>query len=187
MSADEHVSYVPNGRGGRFVRYSYARPSSTSNRFVELGRFFYNLTRGIFQLMHVLHYSLTTFNNMISSLPFCIRYIVQLILTICFPFYSLYQGYILLINRIHRIAYPFYRVITLVTRLFTFFVTLPIRILTYVFTQTQVFLQNLLKFSIVVAIIIGLIALFLEENQLNYIKSYVQNTTDSIFKQSSIV
>jgi hypothetical protein len=170
----------------RFVRYSYARPTS-SNRFVELGRFFYNFIRAIFQFFNLLHYSIATFNNMLSSLPFFIRYIVHAILAFCFPFYSAYQGFMMLINRIHRITYPIYRALTLFTRLFTFCITMPLRIITFVATKTQVLLKNLLVFSIIAAIIIGLIALFLDENQFNYIKSYVRNTTDVILKQSSMV
>ena len=37
------------------------------------------------------------------------------------------------------------------------------------------------------AIIIGILVVFLNENQLNYIKSYVTNTTDLILKQASMV
>jgi hypothetical protein len=170
----------------RFVRYSYARPTS-SNRFVELGRFFYNLIRGIFQIFNLLHYSIATFNNMLSSLPFFIRYIVHAVLAFCFPFYSAYQGFMMLISRIHRITYPIYRVMTLLTNLFTFFITLPLRIITFVTTQAQILLRNLLIISIITAIIIGLIVLFLDETQFNYIKSYVRNTTDVILKQSSII
>jgi hypothetical protein len=124
---------------------------------------------------------------MISSLPFFIRYFVHAILAFCLPFYSVYQGSMLLMNRIYRITYPFYRVITLLARLFTFIITLPLRIITYVTTQTQLLLINILKFLIVVGIIIGLILLFMDEHQLDYVKAYVRNTTDLILKQASMV
>ncbi|UJR35811.1 hypothetical protein I4U23_028559 [Adineta vaga] len=181
----EHLSYIPNGRGG-FVRYSYAR-SSSSNRFAEIGRFFYNLIRGIFQFFNLLHYSIATFNNMLSSLPFCIRYLVQIILAFCFPFYSVYQGISLFINRIYGITYPIIRVVTLISRLFTFFIALPLRIITFVYTQLQDLFKNLLKFTIVVAFIIGIVALLLDEQQLNLIKSYARNVTNVLLKHSSTV
>jgi len=149
--------------------------------------FFYNLIRGILQLFNLLHYAITTFNNMLSSLPYCIRYIVQIILAFFFPFYAGYQGYLMLIDRIHRITYPIYRGITLLTRLFTFFITIPLRIITFIITQTQVLLRNLLIILIFVGIIIGLILLFADEQQLNYMKSYIRNTTDLILKHSSMV
>ncbi|CAF0805646.1 unnamed protein product [Rotaria sordida] len=183
--SEPHISYVPN-QSGRFIRYPYAQRTS-SNRFVELGRFFYNLIRAILQLFHLVHYSIATFNNMLSSLPFCIRYMVHLLFSICFPFYTIYQSSMLLINRIHRIAYPIYRAITLFTRLLNFFVTLPLRIITFLTTQIHVLLRNLLILLIFAAIIIGLIVLFSDDNQLNYIKSYTRNTTDWILKQSSMI
>ncbi|CAF0754766.1 unnamed protein product [Rotaria sp. Silwood1] len=124
---------------------------------------------------------------MLSSLPFCIRYMIHLIFTICFPFYTIYQTSILLINRIHRITYPIYRAMTLVTRLFTFFVTLPMRIITFFTTQIPVLLRNLLILLILAAITIGFIVLFSDGNQFNYIKSYIRNTTDWILKQSSMI
>jgi hypothetical protein len=93
----------------------------------------------------------------------------------------------LLMNRIYRITYPFYRVITLLARLFTFIITLPLRIITYVTTQTQLLLINILKFLIIIGIIIGLILLFMDEHQLDYVKAYVRNTTDLILKQASMV
>lgn len=170
----------------RFVRYSNARPTS-SNRFFALGQAFYNLFRAIIQFFNLLHYSIATFNNMLASLPFCIRYIVQAILTFCFPFYSLYQGIMLFINRIHGITYPIYRAITLFTHLFTFFITLPIRIITFLITQTQILLRNLLIILIIAGIIIGLIVLFSDEQQLDYMKSYLRNTTDVLLKYTSMV
>jgi hypothetical protein len=170
----------------RFVRYPYARPTS-SNRFVELGRFFYNLISGIFQFFNLIHYSIATFNNMLSSLPFFLRSIVHGILAFCVPFYSVYQAGAMLINRIHGITYPIYRVITLFIRLFTFFITLPIRIITYVTTQTQVLLKNLLIILIFASIIIGLIVLFSNDQQSNYIKSYLRNTTNVLLKYTSMV
>ena len=139
------------------------------------------------QLFNVLQSSLTTFNNTISSLPFFIRYFVHAILAFCLPFYSVYHGITMVINRIYRISYPFYRLITLIARLLTFFITLPLRIITYVTTQTQALLINLIKLLIIMAIIIGILVVFLNENQLNYIKSYVTNTTDLILKQASMV
>jgi uncharacterized membrane protein HdeD (DUF308 family) len=124
---------------------------------------------------------------MLSSLPYCIQYIIHGILAFCVPFYSVYRGSMMLMNRIYRITYPFYRAITLIARLFTWFITLPIRIVTYVTTQTQVLLINLIKFLIIVSIIIGLVVLLMDEEQLNYVKSYVRNATDLILKQASMV
>ncbi|CAF2391425.1 unnamed protein product [Rotaria sp. Silwood2] len=170
----------------RFVRYSYA-PRTSSNRFAELGRFLYNLISGIFQLFNLLHYSIATFNNMLSSLPFCVRYMIHLLFTLCFPFYTIYQSSILLINRIHRITYPIYRAVALLTHLFTFFITLPMRIITFLTTQMHILLRNLLILLIFAAIIIGLIVLFSDDNQFNYIKSHIRNTTDWILKQSSMI
>jgi steroid 5-alpha reductase family enzyme len=93
----------------------------------------------------------------------------------------------MLVNRIHRITYPIYRGITLVARLFAFFITLPIRIITFVTTQTQVLLKNLLILLIIISIIIGLIVLFSDEQQSNYMKSYIQNKTNVLLKYSSMV
>jgi steroid 5-alpha reductase family enzyme len=122
-----------------------------------------------------------------ASLPFCIRYIVHAILAFCFPFYSIYQGWLMLISRIHRITYPIYRAVTLLTRLFTFFITLPVRIITFAITKTQTLLKSLLILAIIAGIIVGIITLFLDEHQLDYFKSYVRNTTDVILKHSSII
>ncbi|CAF4108657.1 unnamed protein product [Rotaria socialis] len=163
--SDEYVSYVPNNNG-RFVRYSHTRPSPSSNPLIELG---------------------PTCNNIMSSLPFFIRYIVHGVLAICFPFYSIYQGYIVLINRIHQITYPIYRAITLVSRIFTFFVQLPLKIITFCITETRTLLRNLLILLIFVGIIFALALILLNNNQLDYIKSYVQNTTDFILKKSSMI
>jgi hypothetical protein len=124
---------------------------------------------------------------MLSSLPFCLRYIVHAICAFCFPFYSIYQGYVVIINRIHRITYPIYRGTTLFARLVTFFITLPIRIIRFITTETQVLLKNLLIILIITSIIIGLIVLFSDEQQLNYMKSYIRNTTDLLLKYSSMV
>jgi hypothetical protein len=124
---------------------------------------------------------------MLSSLPFFIQSIIHGILAFSIPFYSVYQGCIMLINRIHRITYPIYRGITLFTQLFTFFITLPMRIITFTVTQTRVLLKNLLIILIIGGIIIGLIVLFSDEQQLNYMKLYLRNTTDVLLKYSSMV
>ncbi|CAF2146512.1 unnamed protein product [Rotaria magnacalcarata] len=184
--SDEYISYVPNNNG-RFVRYSYTRPSPSSNGLVELGRMLLNLTRVIFQLLNVLHSVMATFNNIMSSLPFFLRYIVHGLLAICFPFYSVYQGYVVLINRIHQITYPIYRAVTLISRIFTFVVQLPLRMITFCITETQALLRNLLILLIFVGIIFALALILLNNNQLDYIKSYVQNTTDFILKKSSMI
>jgi hypothetical protein len=115
------------------------------------------------------------------------RYIVQAILAFCFPFYSVYQALMMLIKRIRRIIYPIYRLVMFVSRLFTIFVTLPLRIITFIVTQTQEVFKSLLKFSIVVAVAVAIVALLLDEPQSNYIKAYVRNATDVLFKQSSTV
>jgi hypothetical protein len=142
---------------------------------------------GIFQLTNLLHYAISTFNNMLSSLPSFIQNIIHAILAVCFPFYSLYRGFVMLIDRIHNITHPIYRAITLLTRLFTFFITLPIRIVTFVITLIQGLLKNLLIVLIVTGIIIGLFLIFSNDEQYNYIKSYVRNATDVILKQCSMV
>ena len=98
---------------------------------------------GIFQLTNLLHYAISTFNNMLSSLPSFIQNIIHAILAVCFPFYSIYQGFMVLINRIHRIGYPIYRAMTLLTRLFTFFVTLPLRIITFVTNPNACFIKKI--------------------------------------------
>ena len=141
----------------------------------------------MFQFIHLIQYSLATFNNMLSSLPFCIRYLVHAVLAFCFPFYSMYLGCMMFINRIQSIAYPFYRIAMLLTRIFTFFVTLPVRIITSIVTQSQALLKNLLVLLISAGVIIGLTVLFLDEYQVNYLKSYVQNTTDLILKKTSMI
>ena len=170
------------------MRYPHARSSSSSsNRFVEIGRLLFNAFRGIFQLINLLNYSIATLNNILSSLPVFIQNIVHIILGIFFPFYSICQGYMRFMNRIHRIICPFYRVLTLITRLFAFLITLPIRILTFFLTQTQVILQNLFTILIIAAIVIGLIIIFTDEHQLNYIKSYIWNSTNMLIKQCSMI
>ncbi|CAF1639589.1 unnamed protein product [Adineta ricciae] len=184
--ATERLSYVPDGRGG-FVRYSYARRTPSSNRLVELGRLFYNLIRGILQFFNLLHYSLTTFNNMIQSLPFCIRYFVQVVLAFCFPFYAAYQAFVLMINRIYRVTNSVSRIFTLITRLFTFVITLPLRIFAFLRTLAEDLFKNLLKLAIVTAIIVGILALVLDEQQLNLIKAYAHNVTNMLLKSSSTV
>ena len=92
-----------------------------------------------------------------------------------------------LFNRIHRIIYPFYRALTLVTRLFAVVITFPIRMLTFVLTQTQVVLQNLFTILIIAAIVIGLIIIFSNEHQLSYIKSYIWNSTSILMKHCSMI
>lgn len=124
---------------------------------------------------------------MLASLPFCIRYFVQAILAFCFPFYTVYQGFAMLINRIHRVSYPIYRAITLFTRLFAFFITLPIRIITFLLTQIQFLLKNLLIVLIIAGIILGFIVLFSNQEQIDYMKSYLQNTTNVLLKYTSMV
>lgn len=154
---------------------------------MEIGRFFYNIIVGIFKFTNLLHYSITTFNNMLSSLPFFIRHLVHGILAFCFPFYSIYQGFSTIFNRIHRVIYPIYRAITFVTRIFTFFITLPMRIIAFIPTLLQDLLKNLLIILILVGFVIGLLVLFSNEEQLNSLKSYLRNTTDMLLKQSSMV
>ena len=122
---------------------------------------------------------------MIQSLPFCIRYFVQVVLAFCFPFYAAYQAFVLMINRIYRVSYSVSRVFTLITRLFTFVITLPLRIFTFLRTLADDFLKNLLKFAIVIAFIVGILALALDEQQLNLIKAYARNATNMLLKSSS--
>ena len=140
---------------------------------------------GIFNLTNLLHYSITTFNNLIISLPFGIRHLVQAILAFCLPFYSIYQGFALIFNRLYRIAHPIYRAITLVVRIFTFFIEFPMRIITFIPILLQKLLKNLLVILILAGILIGLLVLFSNEEQLNSLKSYLRNTTDILWKQSS--
>ncbi len=124
---------------------------------------------------------------MLSSLPFFLRNIVHVILAFCFPFYSLYQGFMMTVNRIHNITYPIYRGITLLTRLFAFFITLPMRIITFLIMLIQGLLKNLLIILILAGIIIGLIVIFSNEEQYNHMKSYLRNATDVLLKHSSMV
>ena len=169
----------------RFIRYPSARPSS--NRFVQFGRLCLNFIHGIVQIFSVFQYALTTLNNMLASLPFFVRYIVHGVLAVCFPFYSIYQGYLTLVNRIYRVAYPIYRAINFFASLVTTIVTLPVRIVTYVVSKTESFLKNLLVGAIVLGMGLGLVALFLDEYQSAYLKSSLRNATDILLKQFSMV
>lgn len=130
---------------------------------------------------------ITAFNNLLASLPSFIRYIIHALLAICFPFYTIYQGYMALINRIHQITYPIYRTITFITRLFTIFVQLPVRIITFLINETRNLLKNLFILLIFVSIILALLVIFLDEDQLIYIKSHIHNATDFILKKSSMI
>ena len=169
----------------RFVRYPSAQTSS--NRFVQLGRLCLNFIHGIAQIFSVFVYTLTTFNNMIASLPFFVRYLAHGVLAVCFPFYSIYQGYLTLVNRIYRVAYPIYRAINFFTGLVTTLVTLPVRIVTFVVSKTESFLKNLLVATIVLGMGLGLVALFLDEYQSAYLKSSLRNATDILLKKCSMV
>lgn len=91
------------------------------------------------------------------------------------------------VNRIHNITYPIYRGITLLTRLFAFFITLPMRIITFLIMLIQGLLKNLLIILILAGIIIGLIVIFSNEEQYNHMKSYLRNATDVLLKHSSMV
>lgn len=124
---------------------------------------------------------------MLASLPFFVRHFIHAILAVCFPFYSIYQGLTKIINQIHRIVYPIYRAITFVTRIFAFFITLPMRIIAFIPTLLQDLLKNLLIILILVGFVIGLLVLFSNEEQLNTLKSYVRNTTDMLLKQCSMI
>ncbi len=124
---------------------------------------------------------------MLSSLPSFIQNIIHAILAFCFPFYSLYRGFMVIVNRIHNITHPIYRAVTLLTRLFTFFITLPIRIITFVIMIIQGLLKNILIVLILTGIIIGLILVFSNEEQYNYMKSSLRNATDVILKQCSMI
>lgn len=170
----------------RFIRYPSVQARS-SNGFVELGRFFYNLITAIFKCFHLLQYSIITFNNTIASLPFFVRYIVHGIIALCFPFYAVYRTYMLLFNRITRIVYPLYRAVTLFTRILAFFIQLPVRIITYLLTSLEHFFKTLLILLIAVSLLFGIVLLFLDEHQLIFLKSYFHNKTNLFFNRTVIL
>jgi len=169
----------------RFVRQPSYQPRS-ANPFVEIGRFFYNLITALFKIMNLIHMILNYINSTLSSLPFFVRYFVHIILTISFPFYKIYQIYLALANRIYQIIYPLYRAVTLLARILTFFIQLPVRIVTYLLTSLENLLKTLIILIIIVCLIFAISLIFLDDKQIDYMKSYFHNKTNQFFNDSFI-
>jgi hypothetical protein len=106
-------------------------------------------------------------------------------MAVCFPVYSIYQGYLMFVNRIYRVTYPIYRALRFAAYLIALVVTLPIRIITYLVTRTEVLLNNFFVTIVIIGVALGLLSLFLEQYPLDYLQSLVYNSTSLLFKNQT--